>query len=490
VSEPDARGRVAGSGVRLSSIWVAAAILLPPTISLASRMATVDLAYTVRAGQVMLATGDVLRIDLFTFTAHCDPWLNQQWGVQVVLAGVFGWLGWLGLALVRAALAAGVAALTYGACRAFGAERRPAAWLTLLSWLPHLGGQLRAQFFGLLLFAAVLWLVAGRIEHPRRLWWAVPLLLVWANAHGSFPLGVLVLVFALIEDRVTRRPVRDTAVVTALAALATLATPFGARVWTYTVELSSDPLLRELIPEWQPPWTSVPIGILFFVTIALAVVTFVRHRRELPWPAWLQLGVFALLAASSMRSLFWWIIVLAVTLARLPWARRPATADPRNRLNAVLVGVFAVLPLIAAVRWLPYSGNDAPQHLLRFAPEPLTDELRTILEHGEPFANPQAWGSWFELTLPAHTVFVDSRIEVVPDDVLRASFTIQHAEPGWQEQLDAIPVRVVVIDRLTQPDLVEAIASDDRWREVYADEDGIILVHEDRSPAPARPPCV
>jgi hypothetical protein len=278
--------------------------------------------------------------------------------------------------------------------------------------------------------------------------------------------------------------------VTALAALATLATPFGARVWTYTVELSSDPLLRELIPEWQPPWTSVPIGILFFVTIALAVATFVRHRRELSWPAWLQLGVFALLAASSMRSLFWWIIVLAVTLARLPWARRPATADPRNRLNAALVGVFAVLPLIAAVRWLPYSGNDAPQHLLRFAPEPLTDELRTILEHGEPFANPQAWGSWFELTLPAHTVFVDSRIEIVPDDVLRASFTIQHAEPGWQEELDAIPVRVVVIDRLTQPDLVEAIASDDRWREVYADEDGIILVHEDRPPAPARPPCV
>jgi hypothetical protein len=489
VSEPGARDGIDGPGVRLSAVWVAAALLLPPAISLASRLTTIDLAYTVRAGQVMLATGDVLRIDLFTFTAHCDPWLNQQWGAQVMLAGVFGGLGWLGLALVRAALAAAVAVFTYGACRAYGAERRPAAWLTLLSWLPHLGGQLRAQFFGLLLFTVALWLVAERVKHPRRLPWAIPLLLVWANLHGSFPLGVVVLAFAWIEDRVAGRSGRGTAVVTVLATLATFVTPFGPRVWPYTIELSSDPLIRELIPEWQPPWTSIPIGILFFATVAIAIAVFVRNRRELAWPAWLQLGVFLVLGLSSMRSLFWWLIVLAITLARLPWARRPATADPRNRLNVALVGVFALLPLIAAVRWLPYGGNDAPEHLLGFAPEPLTAELREILEPGEPFANPQAWGSWFELTLPDHPVYADSRIEVVPDDVLRSSFTIQRADPGWQEELDAIGMRVLVIDRLTQPDLVDAIGSNDAWREVYADEDGIVLVREGRDPVERLPPC-
>jgi hypothetical protein len=154
-----------------------------------------------------------------------------------------------------------------------------------------------------------------------------------------------------------------------------------------------------------------------------------------------------------------------------------------------LVGVFALLPLIAAVRWLPYGGNDAPEHLLGFAPEPLTAELREILEPGEPFANPQAWGSWFELTLPDHPVYADSRIEVVPDDVLRSSFTIQRADPGWQEELDAIGMRVLVIDRLTQPDLVDAIGSNDAWREVYADEDGIVLVGEGRDPVERLPPC-
>ena len=476
-------------GLRLSSIWVAAAILLPATVSLVSRLSTGDLAYGIRAGKITLDTGSVLRVDLFTFTAWCEPWLNQQWGSQVVFAGMFDVGGWLGLALLRAGLAVGVAAFTYAACRALGAERRQAAWLSLLSWVPHLGGQLRATFLGLLFFSALLWIIAGRHEHPRHLPWAVPLLLLWANTHGSFPFGILVLVIACVEDRVAGKSARRTLVVTALAGLATVVTPFGPRVWSYVVELSTDPLIREVIPEWQPPWTSPQEGILFGATVVLAVAAFVRNRRELPWPAWLQLGIFLVLGASSMRSLFWWAIVLAVTLARLPWARRRLIADPRNRLNVVLVGAFAVLPLIAAVRWLPYAGEDPPAHLMRFAPERLTEELRSILAPGEPFANPQAWGSWFELMLPDHPVAVDARIEVLPDDVQLASIAISRAEPGWEELLDEIPVRVLVVDRVTQDELVEALPSQDVWREVYADGDGLILVREDRPPADPVPSC-
>lgn len=464
-------------------------ILLPATVSLVARLSTGDLAYGIRAGQIMRDTGSILRIDVFTFTAWCDPWLNQQWGTQVVLAATYDAAGWLGLALLRAALAMVVGALTYAACRAFGAERRQAAWLSLLSWIPHLGGQLRATFFGLLCFTALLWLVAGRHEHPRRMPWVIPILMLWANTHGSFPFGIFVLLVAWLEDRLAGRPGRRTLAVTALAALATAVTPFGPRVWTYVVELSTDPLIREVIPEWQPPWISLPVGIAFFASAALAVVAFVRYRRDLPWPAWVQLAVFLFLGASSMRSLFWWAIVLAVTLARLPWARRSAPADPRNRLNVALVGVFALLPLVAAIRWLPYAGTDPPAHLMRFAPERLTQELRTILQPGEPFQNPQAWGSWFELMLPSHPVAVDARIEVLPDDVQRASITIARVDPGWEERLDAIPVRVLVVDRLTQPELVEALPSQDLWRRAYADADGLIYVREDRAPAEPVPPC-
>ena len=59
---------------------------------------------------------------------------------------------------------------------------------------------LRPQLIGMALFAILLVLVTDRRAHPGRLW-AIPLIvLAWANIHGSFFLGPLVLGLAWLED--------------------------------------------------------------------------------------------------------------------------------------------------------------------------------------------------------------------------------------------------------------------------------------------------
>jgi len=473
----------------LSSAWIWVALVLPFAISLASPLFTVDLAYGVRAGQLMLEHGEIVRVDVFSFSTWCRPWLNQQWAAHVAFAGTYGALGWLGLALLRAALATAVVASTYLACRACKAVPRAAAWLALLSWLPHFGSQLRAQSFGLLCFAVVLWIVAGRVEHPRRMAWAIPVVLVWANAHGSFPMGLVVLAFATLEDRVAGRTIRRSLLVTGLASLATFVTPFGPRVWSYVADLSTDPFIREAVVEWQPPWASLPVAIAFSASAALGAWAFVRYRRAVPWPAWVQLGVFTALAASSMRTMFFFAIVLSLTLARLPWARREPRRDPRHRGHALLVAMLAAVAVVALVRWLPYPGPVPPASLVRYAPQALTTELRSILRPGEPFANPSAWGSWFELELPGHPLFVDSRFEVMPVETVRASWLIARAGPGWERELDALPVRVVAVDRVAQAPLATALASSGHWRRVYSDADGLIYVQIDGESAPPLPAC-
>jgi hypothetical protein len=484
---PDARAP--RPDLRLSTVWVLAALLVPITLAFGP-LASVDLAYLVRGGQVMFDTGEILRVDVFTFTARCEPWINQQWGAEIVVAGVFDRLGWLGLGLMRAALSAGVAGFVYAGCRRYGSHRRAAAWLTLFMGLLLLGGlQLRAQLFGLLIFAALAWLIASRAEHPGWLWWAVPLFLVWANVHGSFPLGIFLLLVAWLEDRVARHSGRRTLVVASLCVLATVVTPFGPRVWGYLVDVATDPLIREIVGEWRPPWINTYTGAAFLVSVGLAVWVLVRNRRALPWPRWIELGVFLALAASSTRNVYWWGIVLALTFARLPWARRQPAVDPRHRVNAVLLGVLAVVPLVAAARWIPYTASEPPPDLVLWAPTRLTAELRTLLRPGEPFANPQSWGSWFELTLPDHPVMVDSRFEVIPRDAVRAAFRIAETEPGWERDLQSLPVRVLVVDRETEPALVAALPSVAAWREVYSDEDGLILEREAVAPAAPLPSC-
>jgi hypothetical protein len=486
---PKTSALAARFAVRLSTVWVAAPFVVALALAFGP-ISTIDLAYLVRAGQVMFDTNQVLRADVFTFTAWCEPWINQQWGAEVVVAGAFDVLGWLGLALVRASLAGGVAAFVYATCRTYGAHRRAAAWSTLLAVVLLLGGfQLRAQLFGLFLFAALRWIVAGRVQHPNRLWLAVPLTVVWANLHGSFPLAVLVLLFAWLEDRVAGRAHRRTLAVIAMSVIATFVTPFGPRVWGYVVDVSTDPLIREVVLEWRPPGFTSYTGVMFFVSVALALVVFARNRRALPWPALVELGLFLVLAASSSRRAFWWAIVLTSALARLPWASREPAADPRNRVNTILLGTLAVVPLVAGARWLPHPGSEPPHGMLRLAPVMLTDELRSLLRPGEPFANPQAWGSWFELTLEGHPVLVDSRFEVVPPNAIRDSIAISSADAGWEERLEALPVRILVVDRAHQSALVDALPTLQDWQQVYTDEDGLILVREGRMPESPLPPC-
>lgn len=475
--------------IRLSTGWITAALAAVLTIAF-SPMQVIDLAYLVRAGQVMLQTGGVLRMDVFTFTASCEPWLNQQWGAELVVAGAYGALGWLGLALLRAALAVGVGAFVFATCRAYGAQRRASAWLTLLATVLLLGGlQLRAQLFALLLFAALCWLIAQRLHHPNTIWWAVPLCIAWANLHGSFPLALVLLFFAWLEDRVAGRGNGRTLAVAGLSVLATAVTPFGPRVWLYVWDIATDPLIREVIQEWQPPGFTTYTGVVFIASVALAIVVFVRNRRALAWPALVQLGVFLIPAVSSTRAAYWWGIVLAVTLSRLPWARRDIAVDLRHRANAVLVATLVAVPILAASRWVPSTTDEPPRNLLTFAPIALTEELRGILRPGEPFGNPQPWGSWFELVLPGHPVFVDARFEVVPPEAVRASIAIASADPGWEEHLQELPVRVFVVDREHQAALVNALPSLTGWQQVYADEDGLILLREGGAPVEPLPTC-
>jgi hypothetical protein len=463
---------------------------VPATIVLVQPLGSLDLAYLVRAGRLMLSSGEILREDPFLFTTMCEPWANQQWGAEILLAATFDTLGWLGLALLRTGLTLGTMALLYAACRSSGAARRQAAWLTLLAAVLLMGGfQLRAQLIGLVLFAATLWILARRHEHPSVVYLAVPILLVWANTHGSFPFGVLLLVVALLEDRATSRPTGRLWAATLLALAATALTPFGPSVWVYVVELSTNPQIRAVVEEWQPPWVPSYSGVVFFASAVLAGVVGWRNRRALPWPAWAQLAVFLVLGLSSTRAVFWWAMVLPVTLARLPWASRTERSDPRNRLNAVLVAVVVAIPVFAVVRWVPYTGDAPPPRLVSYAPPGITSELRSILVPGEPFKNPQAWGSWFELVLPGHPLFVDSRFELMPVESLRVNHRIASGQPGWEEALDALPVRVLVVSRDLEPELVEALERQDTWRRVYADDDGVIYVRDDREPVVRERSC-
>jgi hypothetical protein len=478
--EPDGRVPRALAGVRLSHVWAVVAVAVPVIVVATTPLVTLDLAYQIRAGNIMLSTGHLLRTDVLTFSAFGRPWLNQQWGAQLVLAGVYRLGGWLGLVLLRGLLMAAVLTLLYLACRVAGSSRRVAALLTFGAAFVMAGGfQLRAQLLGMLCFAAVLLLVADRSSHPGRLWLALPIVVLWANLHGSFFLAPILFGLAWIEDRSQGSPgARRTLIVGVGTILASLVNPFGLRVWSYVSDISTSPLIRRSVEEWQPPSLRIYAGVTFFASVVLVSAYLARRGRPTPWPALLALGVFFAIGLTSVRGVFWWAMEAPVVIAGLTRTQEPRSeeSDPASSLNVALVVALMLITIGAFVRWLPYTSTQPPERLLSFAPSGITDELRRTLQPGERLFDAQEWGSWFELALPNNPVLVDSRWEVVPEDVWRRYGGVSNGQEGWQSVLDAWNVRVVVAARDQQQGLIPRIAGDPGWRLLYKDDDGLIFI--------------
>ena len=171
LAAPDAPNRPARSyrWPTIGELWTFLGFALPALAALLVPMPAVDLTYQLRAGGYILAFGQIPAFDTWTFTADGQPWVDQQWGAQAILAAVFEAAGWTGLAILRATLVATAFALVQATLRTMGCAQRPAALLALGSFAiaaPALA--LRPQLFGLVLFAASLYVVTDRRAHPRR----------------------------------------------------------------------------------------------------------------------------------------------------------------------------------------------------------------------------------------------------------------------------------------------------------------------------------
>ncbi len=465
----------------LPQLWQLLAVLLPILGTLATGLSTVDLAYHVRAGSEFLDTGRIPLADTFTFTAAGESWLNQQWLSQILLAGTFRLAGWEGLALLRAVLVGITFAGILRACRSAGTGPRTAALLTLAAFVVSLVAlALRPQLFAMALFALALVLVVERHRHPGWLWGLPVLGLLWTNLHGSFVLLPVLIGAAWLEDVGANGPAARRLVrVGLLTVAATLVNPFGLGVWQYAIGLTTNPSVTSRISEWQPPSIRSVLGVLFYGS-ALGVAAFLARRPgRVPWPTLLWLAFLFVLGAMAARGVAWWPLGAAVAVAGLlgPGSAPDRPRERANVVNSALAGALLVAVVAALPWWRPPSAVTGRDGLLLYAPADLTVALRSIAGPSDRIFNPQAWGSWFELAVPAAPVFVDSRIELFDTSVWDDYTAVTDGREGWREVLSKRAVTIVVIDSRRDPDLADRLSRDTTWTRIYHDGDGVILVH-------------
>ncbi len=477
-------------------LWIVIALALPAFVALVVPLPAVDLAYQVRTGDLILATGAIPSVDTFTFTVAGQPWTDQQWLAQVLLALGFRAGGWELLAVLRAVLVVGMTGLLLAAGVLRGASVRTASILALVAFLlaaPALA--LRPQLFAIAVFAGLIALVAGRHRYPRAFLAAPLLVAAWANLHGSFVLAPVLLGYAWLDDVARGQPWRRSLAVLVVGSAATFINPFGPGAWAYAAGIGANPVIASRVSEWQRTSPLTVTGALFYGSAVIAILLAWRGRRRLAWPDALLLVAMVGLGVWAVRGLAWWpagaLLVVAGALGKGPAEpidasdgpeRRPERARRGSALNGVVAMLLVGLMVAALPWWRPADPLTGREGLLSYAPSGLAQALRTIATPGAQVLVPQSWGSWFEWADPHAAYFVDARFELFPDDVWTDLSAVERGGSGADATLRRRGVGVLVLPP-------GGNLPGGGWTIVFRDDDGAILVRSSLATPvmPARP---
>ncbi len=322
-----------------------------------------DVCWHLRAGQWILAHGEVPRADAFSHTVPGKPWLDFEWLAQAVfyvLAAAGGLDALIAFKMTVTALAFLCVALT---ARRLGAPSWLVAGTMMVAVLAaHERFYARPDMFTNLAVAWTVFAYEGLARGRRGPALTLPLVQVfWVNLHGGFILGPLLgVAFAvgqglnLLMDSPrrgaevpagSRGALAWTLGLAGASALACLVNPYGLALVMYPLrEIPLHPgpsggsIFLETIAEWQSPFASLefghPMTMAFYAWTGLWCLVLPLRMSGIDFRGiCVALGTFVL-AFSGRRHIAVFAIASAPFLAAELW-RAGAVPGTARRLAAL-----------------------------------------------------------------------------------------------------------------------------------------------------------
>jgi len=418
--------------------------------------------------------------------------LTHEWLAQTIFYEVWRIGGFAGMVLFRAALLAcfcGIVGMV--AWRRCGGFYRGFLAAFAAAGVASQFAVDRPFLITFLLLALSVALLEWRPRAPWALWLLPPLMLVWANCHGGYVLGWIVLgaysgeaVFLRWRDK----PVPDERglwLACAAAILLSSANPNGFRIPLVLADYRASFLQSHLL-EWAPlrlwpiEW---PAALLF-----AGAATLVWARQRVRPVDWLLFVAFAAAALSASRNAILLGLIAPIVLASyLPAWQRPL---PRRTHWAAAAALAA---------WLGVGIDRGSFFQLRVNPWKWpSGAAGFLLAHSitAPMFNTYEYGGYLMWRLwPQERVFIDGRAlnESAFHDYARILYNHDASDgPDAQQLLDRYGVQVLVMNGFEYVNgtlylLAPALADPHEpvWKLVYSDAQAMVLM---RDPPPGVTP--
>jgi hypothetical protein len=468
----------------------------------------------------MIAHGGWLTQDPFTDPGDKPPakWYTNQW-----LGELPAWVGWKwagaeGIAVANALILALLARWLYLALVRDGLPWPMAVFWTALGMVgTSCSWNARPNVFSILfVFIAVRILVGlheGSVSRMKALW-LLPLFAAWANVHGGFVAGLMMLAATLVIEVAIAGAamLRLTGVIGAGAAvhralflallavgcfLATLVNPYGVDLYRWVFQLLGDPFFMDLHQEWRSPdFHSAGAMRYELLLLLFPAVLAVSDRR----PNLVELGLSILwlhLALTGFRYVALWVVVAVPLMARASMAVRALndlaarlglSAGPESLFHTPrgrtgwLGSAVAALALIGLARGIE---GRIPVHNQEIVASHTLDRLLTVIhtfekEHGRRpvvfhhynWGGYLTWHGW-----PEVLNWIDDRNEVQGKAKIQEYFDVIGARPGWEKTLS----RVDLVCIPPETPLARTLGADSSWHQ-RSDGDSHAVIFERKQP--------
>ncbi len=444
-----------------------------------------DTGWHIAAGRWIMAHRAVPTSDIFSYTAVGKAWTAHEWLADVLMALGFGAGGWSGVLLLYAlAMAALVLAMA----------------LYLRRWLePKVAALLLAAMVaGLLTFLLArphvlawpllaIWttaLLRARDEDRAPPLWLALVMTLWANAHGSFIFGLLLVGPFAAEALFAASPARRIAVVRQWAlfgiagAAAAAISPYGLHTLLFPFQLTSMDVLGA-INEWLPSDFKA-LGV-FEVLLLTGLSGCLWLGVKVPlWRLAVVIGLLHMALAHSRHQAIFLIVTVLILAAPLASALGQqgqrfdfsAAFAARRREVMPLIAIMTAFALGMTV-WRFVAPAVRPDSLN--VPETAMAKLPAGLKTARVFNEYSFGGS---LALRGVPVYIDGRADMYGEEAMQAYLNVadrpdaalwQAAEKRWGFAWTILPPGkplVALLDR--QPG----------WHRIYADPWAVIHVKD------------
>lgn len=457
-----------------------------------------DTGYHIKTGQVILKNWSIPAHDFYSFHFPALSWTAHEWLAEVTMALLSEWAGLTGVVVFFAFVLALTHWLLYQSLKTKSDDLILCTFVALLAtatssthWLA------RPHVFSILL--TVIWshcLSRYQSENRKLFVACLPfLMLLWANLHGGFIIGLILLGIYLASEWFslsTAKPdsawiYRKRAKTLLFVLLASMAAccfnPFGFDILLFPIRVTSDRFVMDRVTEFLSPNFHEPLPFKFMLLLLIGALAVSRSKFGFVDVICVMLLSYMALYSARHVSLF--AIILAPVLLKALTGIASRLAGPfstwYSTRNQNLLGIdcnlkgylwptasLVMVMTLVATGFITYRFDDKkfPVKAVEFLRR---QKLEGNVFNDDEFGDYMIYAAW-----PTYRVFMDGRSDMYGEKFGRDYLRIANVAPGWKQTLKKYNISWVIFN--TDSALIAALKDQPDWQSVYSDPVASIFV--------------